>query len=348
MNAQFSAPPSLRYPFAAPPQPGHRLEVAPGVYWLRFPLPFALDHINLWLLADGDGWTLVDTGFGSHHTRDIWASVFEHALEGKPIRRILVTHYHPDHIGQAAWLAERFQAPVLMTRDEWALTRRIHTATDTEINDELRAFFGLHGLAGEALDTLASRGNGYRKAMPALPPEPTFIAGGDSLTIDGETWRILIGRGHAPEHACLYRPRDTLLISGDQVLPKISSNLSVRAHHPDEDAVGQFTSSLKAIKAALPEQTLVLPAHGLPFHGLHARVDALCDHHEEQLAAALQACQAQPTTAFDLLPVLFRRELDSFQMLFAMSESIAHLNGLMARGLVQREQRQGCLYFSAP
>lgn len=337
----------LQYPFAAPPSPGHRMEVAPGVYWLYFPLPFALDHINLWLLADGDGWTLVDTGFSSAATREIWESVFEHSLDGKPIHRILVTHYHPDHIGQAAWLAERFQAPVSMTRGEWALTRRIHAASDSEINDELRGFFSLHGLAGKSLDAVSSKGNSYRRIMPALPPEPTFIAADDTITINGDTWRVLIGQGHAPEHACLYRQRDQVLISGDQVLPRISSNLAVRPHLPDEDAVSLFTDSLKAIKAALPEQTLVLPSHGLPFHGLHARVDGLCAHHDEQLGAALEVCRAQPATAFDLLPALFRRELDDYQMLFAMSESIAHLNSLMARGEVRREHQQGCLYFSA-
>tara|TARA_R110001606_G_C15400595_1_gene652889 strand:+ start:2125 stop:3162 length:1038 start_codon:yes stop_codon:yes gene_type:complete len=339
--------PTLQYPFDSAPQAGQRLEIAPGVYWLYFPLPFALDHINLWLLADGDGWTLVDTGFSSAHTRGIWETVFRDALDGKPIHRIVVTHYHPDHIGQAGWLAERFAAPVLMTRGEWDLTTRIHQASDAQVGNDFRAFFGLHGLEGEDLEAMANRGNTYRRIMPELPPTPEFIAGGDTLTVNGDAWRILIGRGHAPEHACLYRERDRVLISGDQVLPKISSNLSVRSHLPDEDAVGEFTGSLKAIKAELPEDTLVAPAHGLPFHGLHQRIDALCGHHEEQLDAALQVCRAGPTTAFDLLPVLFRRELDSHQTMFAMSESIAHLNSLMARGDVQRQQRQGRLYFSA-
>ncbi|MCH2557582.1 MAG: MBL fold metallo-hydrolase [Alcanivorax sp.] len=337
----------LQHPFNEPPAPGARREVAPGVHWLYFPLPFALDHINLWLIEDGDGWTLVDTGFGSAGTRDVWRTAFDDALEGRPIRRILVTHYHPDHVGQAAWLAETFQAPVWMTGGEWALTRRLHQASDDEVGEGFRQLFGRHGLPDDALETLAGRGNVYRRVLGPLPSSPTLIAGGDRLEIGGDAWRVHIGRGHAPEHACLYRERDRLLISGDQVLPRISSNLTVRAHEPDDDPVTDFVDSLRALRAALPEDTLVLPAHGLPFRGLHQRIDDLCAHHDEQLDAARAACVERPLTAFDLLPVLFKRELDNHQLMFAMGESIAHLNCLHATGRVRREERDGVLYHTA-
>ncbi len=337
----------LRYPFDQAPEPGQRREVAPGVHWLNFPLPFALDHINLWLLEDGDGWTLVDTGFSSRHTQEIWRTAFQDALGGRPIHRIIVTHYHPDHIGQAGWLARQFQAPVWMTRGEWALTTQLHAASDQEIGDNFRAFFGRHGVPGDDLDTLAGRGNTFRKILPELPPQPETLAAGDAVTVNGDTWRVHIGRGHAPEHICLYRERDQVLISGDQVLPKISSNLTVRALDPEDDPVTAFTDSLRALRDAMDENTLVLPAHGLPFHGLHARVDDLCDHHREQLDAAEDACRQQPITAHDLLPVLFKRKLDSHQLMFAMGESIAHLNCLLATGRVSRQERDGRLYFSA-
>lgn len=339
---------ALQYPHSEPPQPGARLQVAPGVYWLHFPLPFALDHINLWLLADGDdGWTLVDTGLAGSHTRSIWQTAFADALEGKPIKRIIVTHYHPDHIGQAAWLAEQFQAPVWVTAGEWQLAAELHASSDDQTGRDLQHFFGLHGLTSEMLEGVSSRGNTYRKLVPSLPSQPHTISGGDAITINGETWRVHIGRGHAPEHACLYRDSDQVLISGDQVLPRISSNLSVRSNHPDEDPVSQFTDSLRALKAALPAETLVLPAHGKPFYGLHQRVDALCEHHREQLDAARDACAEQPRTAYDILPVLFHRKLDASQMMFAMSESVAHLNCLYATGRVTRTDRKGQLYFSA-
>ncbi|MBF5058000.1 hypothetical protein Y5W_03294 [Alcanivorax sp. 521-1] len=338
---------ALQYPFTEPPASGHRIQVAPGVHWLHFPLPFSLDHINLWLLEDGDDWTLVDTGFGSRATRELWRAAFDSALDGRPIRRILVTHYHPDHIGQAAWLAGHFQAPVWMTEGEWALTHRLQTASDEAVAEGFRHLFGRHGLGGDALDTLAGRGNSYRKVMPELPPAPEIIAEGDAVSINGDTWRVHIGRGHAPEHACLYRERDRLLISGDQVLPTISSNLTVRAHEPDDDPVTDFVDSLRALRAALPRDTLVLPAHGLPFRGLHERIDDLCAHHDEQLDAARDACAERPLTAFDLLPVLFKRELDSRQLMFAMGESIAHLNCLHALGRVRREERDGRLYHIA-
>ncbi|QJX03224.1 MBL fold metallo-hydrolase [Alcanivorax sp. IO_7] len=175
--------------------------------------------------------------------RELWRAAFDSALDGRPIRRILVTHYHPDHIGQAAWLAGHFQAPVWMTEGEWALTHRLQTASDEAVAEGFRHLFGRHGLGGDALDTLAGRGNSYRKVIPELPPAPEIIAEGDAVSINGDTWRVHIGRGHAPEHACLYRERDRLLISGDQVLPTISSNLTVRAHEPDDDPVTDFVDS---------------------------------------------------------------------------------------------------------
>ncbi|KAF0801771.1 hypothetical protein A6D6_04247 [Alcanivorax xiamenensis] len=337
----------LQYPFSQPPQPGERLQVAPGVYWLYFPMPLALDHINLWLLEDGDGWTLVDTGFGTRHTQKIWAQAFDNALEGRPIRRIIVTHYHPDHVGQAGWLAQRFNAPVRMTRGEWELLNHLHSAEDDTVRQDVRRFMGLHGLHGEPLDALSGRGNGFRKVVPIMPPTPEFIAAGDVIQINGQTWRVHIGRGHAPEHACLFREHDHVLISGDQVLPRISSNLTVHARDPDDDPVSAFVDSLTAIKNALPEDSLVLPAHGLAFHGLHTRIDALVKHHDEQLSVAEEACEKAPLTAYDLLPLLFKRKLDNNQMMFAMGESIAHLNCLHAHGRATRADREGRRYYAA-
>ncbi len=335
------------YPFSDHPRPGDRTQVAAGVYWLFFPLPFALNHVNLWLIDDGDCWTLVDTGYGSSATRELWETVFHQALDDKPIRRIIVTHYHPDHVGLAGWLAQRFDAEVVMTRREWALTRAVHAHSDAEVEAQFRAFFGGHGLAGEALDTLAANGNGYRRSVPSLPEAASPIAAGDTLTIGGQTWRVHIGRGHAPEHACLYRDSDHVLIGGDQILPRISSNLTVRSDAPEEDLVTHFVDSLHAIKAALPADTLVLPGHGRPFRGLGERVGDLDAHHRQQLDAAAAACSARALTAFDLLPVLFKRKLDSSQMMFAMGESIAHLNCLFMQGRVERSQRAGQWYFAA-
>lgn len=338
---------TLQYPCPEWPQPGERLEVAAGVYWLRFPLPFALDHVNAWLLADGDGWTLVDTGLDGCRTQDVWRTVFSRALGGRPLNRIIVTHYHPDHIGQAAWLSVQWQAHVLMTAGEWEIASRLHALSDQEAGDAYRRFFARHGLAAEPLERLAACGNTYRRRVSNLPLQPGIIAADDTINIDGDVWRVHVGRGHAPEHACLYRERDHVLISGDQVLPRISSNLAVRPGAPDEDPVTQFTHSLRGLKAALPVDTLVLPAHGRPFFGLHERIDELCAHHDAQLNVARDACRAQPRTAYDILSILFRRKLDTAQMMFAMSESIAHLNCLVAKGRAARVDHGGHFYFSA-
>ena len=338
---------SLHYPFTDLPPAGQRFKVADGVYWLRFPLPFALDHINLWLLEDNHGWVIVDTGLGVRRSRDIWQQLLAEQLDGKPVTRIIVTHYHPDHLGMAGWLQQHCQAPVIMSRGEWQLASHICDASDEQTIQRLKHFLGSHGLQGDNLDKVAGKGNGFRRVVMPMPTDPQFVGAGDSLTINGQHWQIHIGRGHAPEHLCLYRNDDRLLISGDQVLPTISSNLMVRPTEPEANPVVAFVDSLKAIRDALPQDTLVLPAHGLPFRGLHHRINALVAHHDQQLDQVQAACRHHPHNAHDILPVMFNRELDVQQLMFAMGESIAHLNCLVEQGRVQREDRDGIWHFAA-
>ncbi|QCF24892.1 MBL fold metallo-hydrolase [Hydrocarboniclastica marina] len=328
------------------PEPGQKKRVAEGVYWLRFPLPFALDHINLWLLEDGDGWTLVDTGFGAGKTRELWQSMFDHALEGRPLRRIVVTHYHPDHIGQAVWLAQHFGAPVYMTDGEWQLTHDLFNQTDAEMDQGQRRLLLAHGVRQARAESLTQRGNLFRGAISGVPTPYQRLAAGDSLTINGRRWDIVVGNGHSPEHACLFRSEDRVLLSGDQILPSISSNISVRKDVPEADPLADFLASLRAF-AQLPADTRVMPAHGRPFEGLHMRADKLIVHHEVQLTQVEDACRKAPKTATDLLPVLFRRELDDQQLFFAMGESIAHANHLLATGRVERELEGGVYRFRA-
>ncbi|WP_290524816.1 MBL fold metallo-hydrolase [Alcanivorax sp.] len=338
---------SLSYPIPDVPPSGERCRVADGVYWLRFPLPFALDHINLWLLEDNEGWTVVDTGLGVRPSQKIWKGLLADQLDGRPLKRVVVTHYHPDHLGLAGWLEQETGAQVWISRGEWALANTICDSPEVDTIERLRNFLGGHGLSGDDLDKVAGKGNGFRRVVQPLPSSPGFLSAGDAVTINGEGWDVHVGCGHSPEHICLYREKDHLLISGDQVLPTISSNLNVRAAEPDMDPVTDFVDSLKALRDNLPEDTLVLPAHGLPFRGLRARVDALAAHHEEQLERVQAACRERPQSAFDMLPVLFDRKLDVQQLMFAMGESIAHLNCLMQQGRVQREQVDGIWRFRA-
>lgn len=326
----------LDYPFKTPPEPEQALEVAPGIHWLRLPLPFALDHINVWLLEDGDGWTLVDTGVGLDQTREYWEALAGGALRGRPIKRIIVTHYHPDHMGQAAWLSERHDASVYITEGEMALARQLHAMPEADAGTRLADLYRRHGLPAERAQALARRGNSYRRLVPRIPGQHITLSEGDGIDIGGRRWQVLIGRGHAPEHACLYSESEghPILIAGDQVLPRISSNVSVRPGAEDEDPLGDFLDSLQRL-AALPAGTRVLPSHGLVFEGLPTRCRALMEHHRDHLERLLGACDA-PKTAAQMLPLLFRRELDNHQIMFAMGESIAHLRHLEALGELSR------------
>ena len=324
----------LSYPIETPPPPGETLEIAPGVLWLRMPLPFALDHINLWLLPGPDGGaTLVDCGLGDSATREVWERHFETTLATMPIRDIIATHYHPDHLGNAAWLSGRFGARVAMTQAEYLTAHAIAGQFAGYAPEAMLDFFRRHGMTDEHRAALAERGNSYRRGTPELPQSFDRIQGGDARRAGDATWRIINGHGHSPEHASLYGAERGVLISGDMLLPSISTNVSVNCVDPDANSLQRFLGSLTAF-ADLPEDTLVLPSHGLPFRGIAARISQLSAHHDarlEELQAALEAAST-PLCAAEVLPVLFRRALDIQQRYFAMGEAIAHLNFLWRAG----------------
>lgn len=323
---------SLDYPFDDLPATAQPLPVAPGVAWLRMPLPFALDHINLWLLDDGDDLVIVDTGFGTPETQAIWQQVL--AADGRRISGVVVTHFHPDHLGLAAWLAARDAAPVFITEAEYLAARAVWHAVPGHASADMVAFFRRHGLDDERLTALTARGNTYARGVTELPTRHRRMFHGDHLHIGGREWEVIVGHGHSPEHASLYCAELDLLISGDMLLPRISTNVSVHAASPDDDPLGWFLCSLHRI-INLPPQTLVLPSHGKPFRGLRERVDELEAHHADRCSALIEALE-EPMSAAELLPVLFRRELDNHQVMFAMGEAIAHLNHLQRRGDVRR------------
>jgi glyoxylase-like metal-dependent hydrolase (beta-lactamase superfamily II) len=336
--------PSLRYPYDEPPAPGTVIEVAPGVRWLRMPLPFVLNHINLWLLDDGPGWTIVDTGIDMPSTREIWEQIFATALDGKPVSRIIVTHFHPDHIGLAGWLARRWNAPLWISEREWLYGR----TNSLDVDDagfiaEYLPFFRHAGVAAEALDIMAERGNAFTKRVSSIPRSFHRIGDGSAIAIGGHSWRVIIGRGHAPEQSCLLCPDLGLFIAGDQVLPRISPNVSCWPGEPDADPLAQFLASLATLRSAIPPETLILPSHGLPFYGLQTRVDQLAEHHAARLAELEAACAA-PRSTMEIVPVLFRRQLDAQQLGFAVGEAVAHLNYLLARGRLTRSEGEDGIY----
>ena len=332
----------LDYPFHDAPAPATLREVAPGVLWLRMPLPFALEHINLWLLADDGGWTIVDCGFGGDVTRGLWRRIFSTGLQGKPVTRIVVTHFHPDHFGLAAWLADAWSAPVLMTEAEFASAHAWHRAHDLFTREAYLALFRQHGLTVSADDPSLTRENLFRRGVPDLPPQITPLRDAAELQINGRRWRVVAGHGHSPEHAALLCEELGVLIAGDMVLPRISTNVSVTPHEPEADPLGAFLASL-ARYAESGAGTLVLPSHGLPFYGLRERVKSLYGHHAGRLDALLGAC-GEPRSGAEVMPLLFTRELDSQQTFFAMGETLAHLSHLRHRGQLERTRDAGGIY----
>jgi glyoxylase-like metal-dependent hydrolase (beta-lactamase superfamily II) len=326
----------LDYPFGDTlPASGALLDVAPGVHWLRMGLPFALNHINLWLLEDGDGWTAIDCGIASDDTRAAWETIFATQLRGKPITRVLATHCHPDHVGLADWLCQRWQAPLWMTTGEYAFARMMSAALPGVDGTAMVPHFQRHGLNDPALlDRLAGRKSYYQTLVPAVPLAYRRIQDAQNVRIGVHDWRVITGFGHAPEHASLYSAQLNVLIAGDMVLPRISTNVSVFAIEPESNPVQQYLDSL-AKYTDLPADTLVLPSHGKPFRGLHTRITQLNDHHVARLAEVVAAC-ATPQSAAEIVPVMFPRALDTHQLSFALGEALAHLHKLWFDGVLQR------------
>lgn len=350
---------ALSYPYAdALPATGTTQEVAPGVRWLRMPLPFALDHINLWLLRDRqggvDGWSVVDCGVANEATRAAWEQVFATGLDGLPVLRVIVTHMHPDHIGLAHWLCERWHAEerdcrLWISATDWNAARISSQSTTGFGGDAAARFFARHGLVDpDSLAKVRARSNYYAGMVPAVPPRFRRLMDGMVLDIGGRTWSCIAGYGHAPEHIALHCAETGVLISGDMVLPRISTNVSVIDLEPEADPLPLYLRSLDRLRE-LPAGTLVLPSHGKPFRGLHERIAQLHAHHDERFAEVLAACAAAPRSAAELIPVLFKRVLDLHQTTFAIGEAIAHVHALAHRGRLRAVPgADGVLRWAAP
>jgi glyoxylase-like metal-dependent hydrolase (beta-lactamase superfamily II) len=302
-------------------------------------LPFQLDHINLWLLEDGTKedpcWLIVDTGLGNEPTRALWERIFAEKLGSKPVRRVLVTHYHPDHAGNAAWLCRRFDAPLWMTRGEFLTVHAARNSSAGYTTEAQLELFRANGLDEARGAELLLRGGLYKSMVPDFPVSHRRLYEGESLVIGGHRWKVIVGYGHAPEHASLYCEALNVLISGDMLLPRISTNVAVRPIDPWSNPLRLFLESIRRY-LELPEHVLALPSHGLPFRGAHARVARLEAHHAERLAELEVACVASPRSAAEVLEILFRRKLDTSQIFFAMGEAIAHLHYLHYDGQLAR------------
>jgi len=325
---------SIRYEYDFQPEIGEAVDVLPGLKWLRLPLPFMLGHINVWLLRDNDGWAIVDTGMLNSNTRDTWKNVFTRYLDDAPITRVIVTHMHPDHVGCAGWLCERFTVGLSMSREEYLLCRILVADTGKPVPEAGRRFYHAAGFAEEQMTHYQQMFGSFGKYVAALPESFHRLVDGDRFLIGDQEWQVITGNGHSLEHACLYCLEQNVLISGDQILPTISSNVSVFPTEPGANSLADWLNSLQNLKGVLPEDVLVLPSHGKPFRGVKIRLNELIAEHQTGLDKLKVLCQ-EPQRAVDVFPALFKSKITNNNLIMATGEALAHLNYLIDKGEMQ-------------
>ena len=333
---QHAPAPTPTFPCPTPPAPGSTIQVAPGLLWVRLALPYRLDHVNVYLIDDGTGWALLDTGIDDAPTRAAWDGLLAGPLRERPLTRVLVTHYHPDHIGLAGWLCERFGLQLAMSQTDYLVSRNIHLDPGALNAEPYRSFYRAHGLDADTTERLLTNGHRYLRMVSGLPRTFRRLIAGERIAVGSRSFEVLTGGGHAPEQVMLFCRAENLFVCADQVLARISPNISVQAMDPEGDPLGIYLRSLAGLKRDMPTGVLVLPGHNLPFVGLHARIDELAAHHEARCLAIVEACRQGPRTAADLVPIVFRRAIDDpHQMGFAFSEVLAHVNYLLRQARLQ-------------
>lgn len=337
----------LTYPHPVPPEFGDAIQVAPGVLWMRLSMPLSLNHINVYAVEDGDGWVLVDTGLNLPDTRARWDALLAGPLGGRPVTRVICTHMHPDHIGLAGWLCERLDAPLVMTRVEYVTGRMLLADTGQPAPQAAVEFYHAAGWDETQLDRYRREFGQFGRAVSPMPAGYIRMREGDRIPIGGQDWLVVVGEGHSPEHACLWREADGVVLGGDQILPRISSNVSVWPTEPHADPLGDWLASLERMKTVFPDEVLVLPSHGEPFHGVQARLDALIRGHMAGLTRLERALKT-PKRAVDVFPALFARPVGDGVRGMATGESVAHLNYLTQRGRARRtEDADGVHWWTA-
>ncbi|AKH69621.1 Zn-dependent hydrolase, glyoxylase [Spongiibacter sp. IMCC21906] len=333
----------ISYPHDTPPQKGEWLKVAEGVYWLQMTLPMSLDHINLYVLEDDAGWWIVDTGMKTGDTQERWQLLFDGPMAAKPVIGVICTHMHPDHVGKAGWLCDYWRAPLYMSFGEYLAARAFASIKGGALSWSTEQFYVRTGVNPEHLAAAGKKFRGFGNIVEPIPMSFQRLSEGTCLKIGGREWRVMLGSGHSPEHACLYAAEDKLLLSGDQIIPRITSNVSVMPTEPDANPLAEWFVALNKFNNEIDPDTLVLPAHNAPFYGVRPRLEYLIAHHEGHLAEIEKACKTEKC-ALDLLGVLFKRRLEVSQMTLAIGEAVAHLNFLVQEGRLQRRLDEQGIY----
>lgn len=336
---------SLEYPFTDPPGKGNAVTLQSGIKWLRSPLPLSLNHINCYLLRDGDGWAVVDTGMNGAAARQQWLDVLEAELNGAPLTRVVVTHHHPDHVGLAGWLCDHHRIPLWMSESEYFHTRTMNAPRRSQPYWQVDQYFEQAGMSLESQQSLFDNDD-YNHVVWEMPAAYHRLEDQQRIVIGDHEWLAITSRGHAPEHLSLYCPELNIYISGDQLLPKITSNVSVSPTSPDADPLGDWLTAHERLFTLVPDDALVLPAHQLPFRGVHTRLRQVVDHHVHRMEMLVDLCKS-PQNAQQLTTQLFDRKLDAFQNFLAVGECLAHLHRLLALGRVQRTLQDGIHIFSS-
>lgn len=342
---QDNADNQIRFPIQEIPENGNLVEVSDGVLWTRIPLPYKLDHVNVYLIRDGGSWVLVDTGINTPEARAVWNKLFSQTLPDLAISRVIVTHHHPDHIGLAGWLCERFGAELLTSQTSYMSSRVLSLAPQETGLRQYFDFYVSQGMSEESAGLVAIQGSEYLRRVSELPTTFLRLVQADKITIGESEFRVITADGHAPEQIMLYNEKDRLLFAADQVIERISPNVSVFANEPNGDPLGHFLRSLRLMRQELPSDVLVLSGHGRPFLGLHERCRDLERHHEERCQRIRDACLKGPHSVADLVPVLFSRALDPHQMSFAFTETLAHVNRLLRRSELRRITDNGKIFY---
>ncbi len=329
----------IRHPFATPPKGAEAVEVADGILWMRMPLPMKLDHVNVYALKEDEGWSVIDTGFASGKSRDLWQALIDGPLQGGPVHRVIVTHHHPDHVGLAGWFQTRFGAELWTTRTAWLFARML-TLDEQAVHSEEAL---LHYRQG-GMDPLiyaqrkAERPFNFADVVAPMPVGFRRVQAGDVITLGGRRWDVRIGNGHAPEQATFWCREEPLVISGDQILSSISPNIGVYATEPEADPLAEWLASCEYLSGFAQDSHLVLPGHKLPFTGLPARMRQLIENHHGALER-LRLFLREPHTAAECFTTLFKRPIGTGEYGLALVEAIAHLNHLYHMGEISRTRR---------